>query len=47
MSSWRYACSTVFGLIVRLVDDLLHRRQLIAGPKDPEPDRLPDLLHEL
>jgi hypothetical protein len=28
-------------------DDLLHRRQLIARPQDPQPNRVPDLLHEL
>ena len=37
----------MFGLIVSASDDLLHRRQLIARPQDPEPDRLPHLLHEL
>ena len=27
--------------------DLLHRRQLVARPEDPQPHRLPHLLHEL
>ena len=28
-------------------DDFLHRRQLVAGPEDPELDGVPHLLHEL
>ena len=46
-SSSRYAFRTVLGLIARLADDLLDRRQLVTLPQHPELQSLAHLPDEL
>ncbi len=46
-SSSLYAFNTVFGLIARLVDHLLHGRELVANLEEPEAQRVADLLDDL